>query len=71
MPLERSNQQSAHTWILQIGLLPDGDMPRPLPRSHQQVFRIWQLRAPGEHEIDMCLMERDTADQAFVGAVNP
>jgi hypothetical protein len=34
VPLERSNQQSAHTWILQLGLLADGDMPRPLASSH-------------------------------------
>jgi hypothetical protein len=36
--LERSNQQSAYPWMLQIGLLPDGDMACAFLDSHQQTF---------------------------------
>ena len=59
VPLERSNQQSAYTWLLQIGLLPDGDMACPFPGSHQETFWIGQIRPSGKHEIDMRRMECD------------
>src|SRR5215207_2568043 len=45
-------------------------MPCPFAGPFEQSFGVRQLRSPGEHEIDMCPMERDAADQAFVGTID-